>query len=153
MLQLIKKLVRYVDNTEFRCYQNELEEYIKPKPIPEYILIQTGAISQGENKIVSLSRYEAPLKPESIFVSVQTERAEKLHIEIWNNLQSPSQKVFIDDLSRHEIPYIFPPTVIFPFNDIHLRPAYDVFNCIILLSPCAILDHWNLADTETTNVA
>lgn len=147
MLQLIKKVVRYIDNTNFRCYQNELEEYIKPKPIAEYVLIQTGAIQSNETKIISLSRYESPLKPESIFVSVQSESLEKLHIEIWNNLQQPPQKVFVDDYDRKELPFSFPPTVIFPFNDIHIRPRYDIFNCLILLTPCAIIDHWNLEDT------
>ncbi len=147
MLQLIKTLVRYVDNTQFRCYQNESQEFIKPSPIPEYILIETGAINRNNTKIISLDKYEAPLKPESIFVSVQSESLEKLKIEIWNNLKNPSEKVFTDDFDRKELPFSFPPTVVFPFNSIHIKPVYDIFNCFVLLKPCVILDHWNLDET------
>ena len=143
---MVKKLVNYADNIPFRCYVDENNEHIKPKDIPEYYLIQTGAIQENVTVNIPLNRYESPLKVESIFVSVSSERNEKLNIEVVNNSTEIPQTVFIDYLDRSELPYQFPPIILFPFNSIKIRPGEDIFNCLILLRPAIVLDHYNLQE-------
>lgn len=148
MFNLVKKLVNYAENIPFRCYVDENNEHIKPQDIPEYYLIQTGTIEENQTVNISLNRYQSPVKPESIFVSVASERDEKLNIEILNNLGDTSQIVFKDYLDKSELPYQFPPIILFPFNSIKLRPGEDIFNCLILLRPAIVLDHYDLQESN-----
>ena len=148
MLQLIKKLITYTNNIQFRCYENELNEHIKVEPIPEYILIQTGTITGGQSLDIPLSRYESPLKPESIFVSGTLDRNEQLEIKILNTLTSPNSTVFIKYLDSDNLAFEFPPIILFPINTIQLTANKDVLNCAILFKLAAVLDSWNLAESQ-----
>ena len=146
MLNYLKKLVNYANNIPFRCYVNEENEHIKPQDIPEYILIQTGEISRNNTVTIFLDRYGTPLEPKSIYVSGQSERDEKIDVEIWNTTPQPEQKVFVTNLDPKDLPFIFPPIVLFPFNYIKLKPRTDVVNCLLLFKPAIVIDHYNLQE-------
>ena len=147
MFEIVKTLISYANNIQFRGYKNELEEYIKVEPIPEYIMIQTGEISGNQTVNISLSRYQSSLKVESIFVSATSERNESLTIEIINTLNTDRQTVFKKNLDSTDLPFQFPPTVLFPINDIEITANRNILNCVILLRLAVVIDSWNLADT------
>ena len=148
MLNIVKKLVDYANNIPFRCYADENNEYLKPQDLPEYVLIQTGAIKRNNTVRISLNRYGTPLEPKSIYVSVQSESQEKLELEIWNNSIQPEAQVFVTSLDPKELPFIFPPIVLFPNNYINLKPRNDVVNCLLLFKPAIVIDHYNLQEAN-----
>ncbi len=58
----------------------------------------------------------------------------------------PEQKVFVTNLDPKELPFVFPPIVLFPFNYIKLKPRNDVVNCLLLFKPAIVIDHYNLQE-------
>ncbi|MGK7899772.1 MAG: hypothetical protein AB4372_40680 [Xenococcus sp. (in: cyanobacteria)] len=140
-VKLTKATVPYGNTTRFNTYIDQDDNHYQAEPIGQHILLETGSIENGSSFTFSLENYASAIQPLSLFVAADSEREEDIKIEVNSLVESQKKKVFFLDLRRHQIPYIFPPILLFPTTEIILKPRFDIFNCYILAKPSNLLYH------------
>ncbi|ELS04915.1 hypothetical protein Xen7305DRAFT_00046510, partial [Xenococcus sp. PCC 7305] len=110
----IASSVPYGNANRIKTYKENDGNHLTVKPLSEYILLETGAMQGNQNYSFDFSIYESPIRPLSLYLATQSTSQEKLTIDINNLLGGTPENVFFFDLSRNDIPFEFPPILLFP---------------------------------------
>lgn len=140
--------VPYGNGNRIKTYQENGGNHVTVAPLVEYILLETGEMIANQNYTFDFSIYESPIRPLSLYLATESTAKETIKLDI-NNIQTETvQNVFYFDLNRHDIPYEFPPILLFPFSQIVLKPRFYVFNCYILCVPAGLIAHDKVFERE-----
>ena len=133
--------VPYGNANRIKTYQEDGGNHVTVAPLVEYILLETGEMQHNQKYTFDFSIYESPIRPLSLYLATESTAQETIKVDI-NNINSEEvQNVFYFDLNRNNIPYEFPPILLFPFTQIVLQPRFYVFNCYILCVPAGLIAH------------
>ena len=133
--------VPYGNGNRIKTYQDNEGNHVTVTPLVEYILLETGEMQAHQKYTFDFSIYESPIRPLSLYLATKSTLQETVKVDINNINGDEVQNVFYFDLNRYDIPYEFPPILLFPFSQIVLQPRFYVFNCYILCVPAGLIAH------------
>jgi hypothetical protein len=140
MLDYTPKPIKYNNQINIRGFQKDGAEYVTSRSIPEVIMLQTGSMAANTSKVFNFSRYDTPIKINSIYVASNDET--KTEIDFTVRIQTTI--VFNFNLSANEIPFAFPYLVLFPFNTVTVKPKFSIVDSYTYCEPCHVLDVYQI---------
>jgi hypothetical protein len=140
MLNYQPSSIKYNNEVKIRAFRKDNADYVTTRSLGETIMLQTGAMNANTLKIFNFSRYETPIKINSIYVS--SSDADKTQINFIVKIES--QIIFDFTLASQVIPYAFPYLVLFPFNTVTVKPKFNITDCYIYAEPNYVLDVYSL---------
>lgn len=140
MLNYQPSSIKYNERVNIRAYQKDGSDYVTTRPLGETIILQTGAMGANTNKQFIFSRYEIPLKINSIYIASNDESK----TEIKFTVKIETQTIFDYTLKADEIPFSFPYLVLFPFNTVTINPKFNIVDSYIFCEPNYVLDIYKI---------
>jgi hypothetical protein len=104
MLNYQPSSIKYNERVNIRAYRKDGGDYVTTRPLGETIILQTGAMAANTNKEFIFSRYEIPLKINSIYIASNDESK----TEIKFTVKIETQTIFDYTLKADEIPLTIP---------------------------------------------
>lgn len=141
MLKFTPSSFPYKNNINIGSVQVDDLNHIKTAGIPQFVLIETGAILKNQEKIINFASFETPLKLNSLWLDVSRESNESIVFSVHHLLNSTPTRVLSFELNPDKIPFNFPYVAIFPFNQLTIKAIQDIHNCFIFCEPAIALHH------------